>query len=223
MGEDWYEPYSDTTDNVYRDVIDELSNKNLQYFKQVVLDKLKDVKIELDGKFSDEMELIASEQGHDEYFFVTPEYIDRIVDDSETMEILLDDYLGDIEDGLYSIHSQSYNDAYTDEIWSKIMNEISTYFNPDFITETLKVGDKIKYTEYLKINDLGQIISDYLDEYKDSQYSNDLMDSHGSFTSVLVKMMEELSGYEFLDFNVPDYPSFSKIRTNINELFKDYF
>jgi len=223
MGEDWWDPYYDTTDDVYRDVVEELNEENLRYFKQRVLNELKDVKIELDGKSSEEMEEIASEQGHDDHFFVTPENIDRIVDDSDTMENLLKYHLQDIRNDLYSIHSQSYNDAYTSKIWEDIMSELSTYFEPKFHTETVKFGDKTKYVEYLKINDLKSIIYDYLYNYKDSSYNDDMMEYHGSFTGVLTKMMDEISGYDFLDFIIPDYPDSSRVDRNINELFKEYF
>jgi hypothetical protein len=222
MGEDWWEPYYDTTDDVYRDVVEELNEENLRYFKQIVLKELEGVQIDLDGTSSDEMEEIASEQGHDDHFFVTPDNIDRIVGDSDTMEILLKYHLQDIENGLYSIHGQAYNDAYTSEIWEDIMNELSTYFQPEFHSETVKVGDKTKYVEYLKINDLESIISDYLNHYKDSSYKDDLMDYHGSFTGVLNKMMDEMPKYDFLDFRIPDYPSLSRVDRNINEMFKDY-
>ena len=223
MGEDWWEPYFDTTDDVYRDVVEELNEGNLQYFKQRVLKELEGVQIDLDGTSSDEMEEIASEQGHDDHFFVTPENIDRIVDDSDTMENLLKYHLQDIRNDLYSIHSQSYNDAYTSKIWEDIMSELSTYFKPEFHSESVKFGDKTKYVEYLKINDLKSIIYDYLYNYKDSSYNDDMMEYHGSFTGVLTKMMDEISGYDFLDFIIPDYPNSSRVDRNINELSKDYF
>ena len=222
MGEDWWEPYYDTTDDVYRDVVEELNEENLQYFKQRVLKELEGVQIDLDGTSSDEMEEIASEQGHDDHFFVTPENIDRIVDDSDTMENLLEYHLYDIRSDLYSIHSQAYNDAYTSEIWEDIMSELSTFFEPKFHSETVKVGDKTKYIEYIKINDLQSIINDFLYNYKDSSYNDDMMEYHGSFTGVLAKMMNELDDYDFLDFSVPDYPNSRRIDRNINELFKDY-
>ncbi len=223
MGEDWWEPYYDTTNDVYSNVVEELNEENLQYFKQRVLKELEGVQIDLDGTSSDEMEEIASEQGHDDHFFVTPDNIDRIVDDSDTMENLLKYHLQDIRNDLYSIHSQAYNDAYTSEIWEDIMSELSTYFEPKFHSETVKVGDKTKYVEYIKIDDLKSIIYDYLYNYKDSSYNDDMMEYHGSFTGVLTKMMDELKEYDFLDFRIPDYPDSSRVDRNINELFKDYF
>lgn len=223
MGEDWWEPYYNTTDNVYRDVIEELTPDNLKYFKERVLNELKDKSIEINVMASEEMELIASEQGHDDHFFVTSENIDRVVDDKETMEYLLKYEIDDIRRDLYGLHSSAYNTAYTDEIWKDVMDEISTYFEPEFRTETVKVGEKTRYDEYIKIKDLHQIIYDYLDNYKDSPFNEDLMEYHGSFTGILTKMMDEVSGYDFLDFWIRDYPDSSRVDRNINELFKDYF
>ena len=222
MGEDWWEPYYDTTDNVYRDVIEELTPDKLKYFKERVLNELKDKSIEINGMASEEMELIASEQGHDDHFFVTSENIDRVVDDEETMQYLLKYEIDDIRNDLYGLHGSAYNTAYTDEVWKDVMDEISTYFEPEFRTETVKVGEKTRYDEYIKIKDLHQIIYDYLDNYKDSHYNDDLMEYHGSFTGILTKMMDEMSGYDFLDFRIPDYPDSRLVDRYINEMLGDY-
>lgn len=223
MGEDWWEPYDNTTDNVYRDVIEELTPDKLKYFKERVLNELKDNSIEINGMASEEMELIASEQGHDDHFFVTSENIDRVVDDEETMQYLLKYEIDDIRNDLYGLHSSAYNTAYTDEIWKDVMNEISTYFEPEFHTEIVKVGEKTRYDEYLKIKDLHQIIYDYLNNYKESGYNDDLMEYHGSFTGILTKMMDEMSGYDFLDFRIPDYPDSRNVDKIINDSFHSYF
>jgi len=187
------------------------------------LNELKDKSIEINGRASEEMELIASEQGHDDHFFVTSENIDRVVDDEETMEYLLKYELDTINSELYGLHGNAYNTAYTDEIWKDVMDEISTYFEPEFRTETVKVGEKTRYDEYIKIKDLHQIIYDYLDNYKESHYNDDLMEYHGSFTGILTKMMDEMSGYDFLDFRVRDYPDSRLVDRYINEMFGDYF
>jgi hypothetical protein len=221
--DDWWEPYYDTTDDVYRDVIEELTPENLKYLKERVVSDLKDVEIKINSQSSEEMELIASEQGHDDHLFVTPENIDRIVDDEETMNYLLDNELDDVKSNLYSIHSSAYNSAYIDEIWKKVKNELSTYFDPDFHTETLKMGDKTKYVEYIKINDFPGIIKDFLTEYSDNEWDSDTLAYYGSFTGVLTKMMDELGSYDYLDFHIPDYPDHRLVDTNINDMFYDYF
>lgn len=222
MGEDWWEPYYYTTDNVYRDVIEELNSENLKYLKEKILSELKDTQIEINGRASEEMELIASEQGHDDHFFVTSENIDRVVDDEETMEYLLKYELDTINSELYGLHGNAYNTAYTDKVWKDVMDEISTYFEPKFHTETVKVGEKTRYDEYIKIKDLHQIIYDYLDNYKNSHWNDDLMEYHGSFTGILTKMMDEMSGYDFLDIRIPDYPDSRLVDRYINEMFRDY-
>ena len=53
--------YHDSVD-VYDEVIKNLNKENVQYLKEVIVEKLKDVKI---SPNSEELELIASEQEHD--------------------------------------------------------------------------------------------------------------------------------------------------------------
>ena len=103
LGEDYYEPYYNTTNDVFRDVVEELNPENKNYLKNKILETLKGVEIEINGKSSGEMELIASEQGHDDYMEVNSENIGRIFDDRETMKYLLKYELDDINSSLYSI------------------------------------------------------------------------------------------------------------------------
>jgi hypothetical protein len=223
MGDDdFWEPYYNTTDDVYSDVIEELNEENLKYFKQTVLEKLKNVKIELDGTSSEELELIASEQGHDDHLFVTSDNIDRIVGDSDSLNYLFYDYLSDLRNDLDNVHSNAYNSAYSDETWQKMKNELSTYFEPNFHSKSIKIGEKTKWVEYLKINDILSIIKDFYYHYKDSQYDMDKIEYHGYFTGILTKMMDELDEYDYLDFSVGDYPDHRMVTKNINEIIKDY-
>lgn len=220
--DDWWEPYIDTTNDVYVDVIEELNPNNLNYLKEIILKELNGVAIDIDSQSSELMEQIASEQGNENHFFVTPDNIDEIVDDSETMNILLDNELNDIKSNLYTIHSLSFNDAYRNKIWNDVMKELSTYFEPSFHEEYIKFGDKTRINTYIKINNLSSIIIDFLSEFRNSDYDVDWIDYNGSFTGLLKKMMEEVPNYDKLDFRIPYYPDSTEVDKNINEYFNDY-
>lgn len=212
---DW-EPFWDTTDNVYSDVIEELNDKNLKTLKEKILKDLNGVEIEITGQSSEEMELIASEQGHDDHMFINQENIDRIVDDEDTMYVLLDSYLEDLKSDLYSIHSNSYNNAYYSEIYNDVWSELSNYFEgkPVWVQQGNRYIAKLKVT-----NSISSIIFDFLSYFKGY---NDTIENEGYLLGLLQKLMDSDDDYEYLSFRVPDYPDYSYVKKNINEVFGEY-
>ena len=124
---DW-DRYWDTTDDVVRDVVEELNKENLELFKKRLYVELKDKQLPPE---TSEMELIASEQGHNDYWEITPDNLDRIIKDDESLNSLLDDELRDMRSDLYSIHSNAYNSAYETGVYNAIMSELSEYFEGD--------------------------------------------------------------------------------------------
>jgi hypothetical protein len=223
LGEDTWEPFWDTTDNVYRDVIEELDSKNKNYLKNYILRELKDVKIELDGQSSEEMSLIASEQGNDDFFIVNQENVDRIINDEETMNWILINELPDLKSDLFNIHMNAYNSAYETEIYNYVWRELSTYFEPKS-WETVKKeknDGKTYYEEYLKVNDFGQIIYDFLSSNRNYTYNDSYLEYWGTLIGVISSLMND-EEYEWLNFRVSDYADWTLTRKYINEIFPDY-
>ncbi len=214
-GESSWEPYYDTTDNVYRDVIEELTPENDKALQEYIVNDLKGEQISPE---TSELELIASEQGHPEYVEVNMENVKRIIDDEETMKELLNNQLGDLKSELYSIHSSSYNSAYEDELYNSIWNELKEYvIGPgEWITKPhpYKKNTEIQYNK-IPLTNFETDINDYL--YNNKGYGNSgTLEYHGSFIAIMAEDRDCLS------VHAPDYPDFRKVDKNINMYFKDY-
>jgi len=212
---DW-DRYWDTTDDVYRDVIEELNKENLKIFKERILKELAGQQLSPE---TEEMELIAAEQGHNEFWELNSENVSRIVDDDKSIESLLDDELSDMKSDLYSVHSNAYNTAYEDEIYEDIFSELGKYFEGkgEYIERpsTFKKDTKVQLFK-IPIKDLEGFLGDYLSENKG--YGNSgTIEYHGSYIGLLKEDQDCLSTY------APDYPSYSKIDKYINDYFSDYF
>ena len=212
---DVFEPYWDTTENVYRDVIEELTPENDKRLQEYIVENLKGNQISPE---TSELEDIATEQGHPEYVEVTMENVKRIIDDEETMNQLLSDELSDLKSELYSIHSSSYNSAYEEEVYEEIWSELSKYFvgQGKWVTRAhpYKKNTQIDYFK-VPINDFEGYVNDYLTENKGYGNSGTL-EYHGSFIGILKDWMDCLSAQS------PDYPDSRKVDKNINSYFKDY-
>ena len=213
---DVWEPYWDTTDDIYRDVIEELTPQNDKRLQEYILDTLQDSQIEPE---TEELELIASEQGHPEYAIITPENIKRVVDDKETMEYLFENGLEELESELRSLHSNSYNSAYESEVWRDIWSKVNEYFDGDgeWIgrPHRYKKGTMVQTFKIPVSSNFDTIILDYLNDNK--EYGNSgTLEYWGSYIGLLDESVECLSVY------APDYPDFREVDKNINDYFSDY-
>jgi len=214
-GESSWEPFWNTTEDLYRDVIEELTPENDKRLCEYIVDTLKGQQIPAE---TEELELIATEQGHPEYVDVNSENVKRIVDDEESMNELLDGPLEHLKSELYSIHSSSYNSAYEDDIYRSIWYELQDYvIGPgEWITKPhpYKKNTEIQYTK-IPLTAFEADINNYL--HNNKGYGNTgTLEYHGSFISIMAEDRDCLS------VHAPDYPDSRTVDKNINEYFKEY-
>ena len=139
---------------------------------------------------------------------------DAINDQSYFDEIYaMDDNL---EQELYNIYSQAYNNAWESEQQKYVFDELTEYFDMDNLwTEDGKGGWNLK----IRIPKFEQIIRDYLNETIDG-YPFSPIDYYGSFLSILTVLMGNSDEYKYLSFHIVEYPY--NVKEHINELFGDY-
>ena len=226
LGEDSIERYWDTTDDVYRDVIDVLDEKNIERLKKYMLDTLTNWKIEVDDYGSPELLIELSEE--EGVFYLTPENVGQVISDEESMNYLMDeDYLNNLKSELYSIHDNAYNSAYEMEVYEDVMNELSTFFdissvkweaipskyNPEKLIE--------HYVIKFNPNEVKNSILKYVGDRTMWGYSDNTFENRSTWIDLMEYLMQE--GEEpWLDFRIPDYADWSKTQEYINEMFGDY-
>lgn len=219
LGEDYWDPFWDTTSDVYSDVIEELDDYNLQHLSVYILNQIGGKKFpssDYDDEFFEEM---SDEEG---YFEINNENVMELLNNEHAMNEMLKEDLGDLKQELYNIHSNAYNVAYTDEIYNDVWRELETIFGKEIHNEErTKANGTRYYVEYIKINDFKYYIEKFLSDNKNSQWSDDRLTYYTIFCDVLNYMMEDGS-IERLSFRVPDYPDWTAIKKNINEMFRDY-
>ena len=207
----------DTTGNVYSDVIEELSPKNMKHLREYVFENLKGQKIETE---TIELQDIAKEQGHPEYVTVdNPTTAQTIIDDEESMNYLLDTYLEDLNDQLKSIHNSAYSQAYESELYGKIFSELQEYINGngEYYSKPHRFK-KDTMTQRFRVpvaSNFDEIILDYLISNK-NQGSRGLLEYWGDYIPMVQDEQDCLTAH------YPDYPDFSEVKNNINEIFTDY-
>jgi hypothetical protein len=212
-GEHEMDYYNNSTDDVYRDVVQELTKENLKRLKEYIVESLKGQQI---PTHTEVLESIAKSQGND-YTTVDETNIDEIVDDEETMNQLMKDELGELKSELYSIHSGAYNTAYEDDLYDSIWSKLEEFFQGpgEWFSRphTYKKDTEVQKFK-VPIHNLYSNILEYLENNKG--YSNGNLEYHGSYLGILDEGQECLSVY------VPDYPDSRKVDKYINTYFSDY-
>jgi len=225
LGEDdMWDRWGNTTDDVYRDVIEELNPANIELLKKHMLDVLTNLKIEIDDLTPD----LFNNYSEDGIFNLTPENVGDVIGDEESFMYLIDnDYLGDLSGDLYGIHSNAYNSAYETEVYNSVTNELETFFDMktakwESIPSNYNPNKLIEhYVLKFNPNEVFNSISKYVaDTGNWGYYANNL-----DYVTTWVNMMNTFmdNGDEsWLDFRIPDYPSSSLVDKYINEFFPDY-
>ena len=210
---DW-DRHWDTTDDVYRDVIEELDEENLGHLKSYMLNNLDGQRIEVDEDFP---ELLQNYANDDNVFYLTPENVGDIINDDESMNYLMDEYLIDLKSELSSIHSNAYNMSYESEIYEGIWNKLDDIFVTDkkewkYIPHPYKKETQIEVLE-LPIRDFYTPMKEFVYNNMGTNYTPEY---YGNFVSIL-----EENG-DCLRYWAPDYADWSKTTKYINEIFGDY-
>jgi hypothetical protein len=210
---DTYDNYY-STDDVYRDVIEELTKENLRRLKEYIINTLKDEQIQPNTEV---LASISKSQGNN-YVTVDETNIDEIVDDKETMEELMDDKLDDLRNNLYNIYGTSYSTAYEDELYETLWDKLEEYFQGpgEWLTRPHIYQKNTEVQKFrVPIHNFHSNILDFLNNNK-SYGNTGTLEYHGEYLRILKE------DWECLRVWAPDYADSRKVDKNINEYFLDF-
>ena len=216
--DDFFERWWDTTDNVYRDVIDELDSTNEARLVKYILNEIGNRDLNLDDYDDDLFHEFSEEQGTENTFQITNSNVMNLIGDESAMDELLNGDLYDLKSELHSIHNNAYNNAYESECYELVMDGLQEYFVGKFDWEEIKQSNgKIKYFPKIKIRDFYSNVLSYLEE--NIHYNT--LDFQGSYTEMMNVLFYD-GTLDEISFRIPDYPDYQLVDKYINEYFGDY-
>lgn len=196
LSNEYYEMFTIDSFDAFVDVVDNLNIANQERLKQYILENHRGFEFG-DGTILGDDNVIEA------------------INDQSYFDVIysMDDNL---EQELYNIYSQAYNNAWESEQQKYVFEALTEYFDMDNLwDEDGKGGWKLK----IRIPNFEQIVRDYLNETIDG-YPFNPIDYYGSFLSILTVLMENSSEYKYLSFHIVEYPY--NVKEHINELFGDY-
>jgi hypothetical protein len=226
LGEDndMFDRWGNTTDDIYRDVVEELNPENIERLKQNMLNQLTNWKIEVDDETPD----LFNNYSEDGIFYLTPENVGDVIGDEESfMYLINNDYLEDLESDLSNIHSNAYNSAYETEVYNDVTSELETFFDMKSAkweaVPSFKGSEKLTEFYFIKFNP-GEVVNS-IRKYVEEKNNWGYYDYNLNYVSTWLNMMNtfmENGDESYLDFRIPDYPDSRLVDKYINEFFPDY-
>ncbi len=221
LSEDMWDPFWDTTDDVYRDVIEDLDEANINNLAHYIVKNIGGQEFSLDNYDNELFHEFSEEQGTEGFFQITSENVMELIKSEGAMKEILRQDLQDLRGELYNIHNNAYNSSYESEIYNDVWSELERYFHKEFVYETELIHGKKKTFEYLKIKNFYQVIYDFLSNNEGATYNESFLDYWSGYVGVLRSLMDD-GAYDYLSFRIPDYADWDLTKKYINEMFPDY-
>ena len=228
LGEDWWEPFYDSLQDVYDEVIEVLTPENLKLLAEKINVELSGSKVEPETSL---LEDIAEDQGHPDYVELSVDLLlNTIFEDKESTKYILNREAVDTSSELYSLYHNAYNTAYIDEKWEQVSNELKSLLSIDNMgewqTKTVKGYDGKEKKINTYFIDVTNIVDESIKETLDSRYVDDYRNEfeyYGSFESFIEYIInEDIIEGGSMSIGYYDYPDPSKVDEYINDLFGDY-
>lgn len=208
LGEGGFDYFDYSSDDLYRDVIEDLNDKNIDLLCNAIVYELKEQNIPLE---TDLLEELSDENKN--YLIIDSKNVHEVVQDKETMLFLLNNYLDGLNSNLNSIYSNAVNNAYEAELYSLVWDSLSEYFEGRGNWEVNPINNK-NYDYRLEIKDFERLIIEYLEDTK-GYGDRALLFNVSNFSEIIGEL-------DCLDFRYPEYPDYNRVKESINELFTDY-
>jgi hypothetical protein len=217
LSDDTYEPYSDTTDDVYRDVVGVLTNENFRLFCIYVAENLKEIVL---SNYSDDIyetiiPELAEALGNDKVLRVDKEIVVSMFKDETTFNFITEEVLSeDFYDSLRDCHLNALNKALTVE-WAEEVNKK---------LESFGIGKGVwnnRNTTYIVdiTDNFIRILSHFLKSH--IGFNSTIYDFNNYFS-----LVEDTENYSHdvtcLELRIDDYPNQKNLDKLINESIFDY-
>lgn len=214
LSEDWFELY-DYYDHPITEVVDALSNENVKYVIETIIEKHRGESIS-GLEHREEFEDLLNEDGDliidDRLKTITDSYnLGILLSESELLD-------SDISSDLNSAYNSAYNSAAEGELWEEAKNEIEGYLG----SEGKWTGEKGNILTFDITDKYNELINEHIEDS-----GGNPLDEYFSFIDMLeYGFKNHFSGSDMLTFRYNlnyFYPDSSNVEKNFNDNIGSYF
>ena len=209
--------YFDSDIEYVRDIIEGLNEENTNHLKNKIFEIMGNKELSLDDYDNEFFQSLTTTNT----FKLTMDDIGRLITNEAVMDELYYKDLSELISELKNLYWNAENGAYESEIYDNVYWALEEYFKGKILWEKRSETSE-KYDNYIQINDFVGDVKTFLDYHiNEAQYSDCVLEYWGGYTSMMGRLME-YNQIECLDFRVPDYPDWSRIKKYINDEFTSY-
>ena len=223
--------FHDATDNIYRDVYDELGKDYQQEIKNYLKEELLKVgTLSIGYKTPEVIEELAKEQGDESQLKLDEQNVTQLINDEVCLEYFLVNLGLDINQELYSLYSGCYESVYSDEIYNNLMGELveevidnserNDYKYKKYNYHTGKSSDRWG-VRFDVTNSVARNLTLWIFENANNDYEN--VNYHGNYMNILTSLFSDGELSYLSSGRMPDYPDFGEVKQCINDNFNSYF
>ena len=227
------------TDDVYRDVYDNLDHYAKSVVDEFIVNELKAMevlKFSVYKKIPESLEEIAEEQGSESEIKLTDEVITRLMTDEESLEYLINKELDEVRGNLNIIFSSCYGDGLTDSwyknLWGVLEGIVVDSKDGEEYSYQKNVwqkdgtrGTKMAYGKRYKVTKcVYDVVKGWLERNKDRDgYNDSTIEYFGNYTNIVKDSME----YGPMDWlrvpHLAEWPDNREFNKCINNSVESYF
>lgn len=223
--------FDNTTDNIYRDVYDELEKGYQEEIKNYLKEELLKLgNLSVGYKTPKLIEDLAKEQGDESKLKLDDNIVTQLINDNDCLEYCLNNLGLELSQELYSLYSGCYESVYSNEIYEGLMNELVG----EVIDNDKREEYKYKKYDYYRntssdrwgvrfevTNTAAHNVKLWIEENNKNDYET--ISYFGSYEQLLISLFRDGELNYLSTPRFPDYPDYSDVRKCINIEFNSYF
>jgi len=223
--------YDDLTNDVFKDVYEELEPKYQEEIRGYIKEDLLRIgNLSIEHLTPELIEDLAREQGDESNLKLNEEIITQLLQDSDCVEYFIMNLGLEIRNELYSLYSNCYRSVYSNELYDSLIGQLVGEVIDNKKSEEYKYkkynNSKIGYTDrygvrYEVTNTSYHNVKLWIESNVNNQYEN--LNYFRGYLDLLKNLFDNGDLSWLSSGRVPDYPDFGDVKKCLNIEFNSYF
>jgi len=222
--------YDDLTNDVFKDVYEELEPKYQEEIRGYIKEDLLRIgNLSIEHLTPELIEDLAREQGDESNLKLNEEIITQLLQDSDCVEYFIMNLGLEIRNELYSLYSNCYGSVYSNELYDSLIGQLVGEVIDNKKSEEYKYkkynNSKIGYTDrygvrYEVTNTAYHNVKLWIESNVNNQYEN--LNYFRGYLDLLKNLFDNGDLSWLSSGRVPDYPDFGDVKKCLNIEFNSY-